>query len=187
MTDKKLTRCFVALDLPRRVINEIREIQKLLKKRISFNCKYTEPENLHLTLKFLGEISEEQIDEVKKRLSEITMNDFEVGLGKVGSFESRFSYIIWVELNNSFVRELQKKIDDKLKNLFQSEFRFMGHITIVRARKMTNSKELKQYLKTIKPRKLGIKIDRFFLKKSDLKETGPEYSDLEVYELSNKP
>jgi len=186
MEEEKLTRCFVALDLPGQVINEIRRIQFQLKKRIKFNCKYTEPENLHLTLKFLGEINDKAIDDVKKKLREIKFNNFDVSLGDVGIFQSRKSYVIWVDLNNKFVRKLQKLIDDKLKDLFKSEYRFMGHVTIVRSKKMKIlSKELKHYLSTIKPKKVKFNISKFFLKKSELFETGPVYSDLEEYNLES--
>ncbi len=184
MEREKLTRCFVALDLSRQVINEIRRIQFQLKKQIKFNCKYTEPENLHLTLKFLGEINDKAIDDVKKKLKEIEFSNFDVSLGEVGAFQSRQSYVIWVELNNKFIRKLQKLVDNKLKDLFKSEHRFMGHITIVRSKKMKlPSKELKSYLSTIKPKKIKFNINKFFLKKSELFETGPVYSDLESYGL----
>ena len=57
-------RCFIALDLPREAIKRIEEIQELIKKKNLFAGKFTESDNLHLTLKFLGEISEEQIREI---------------------------------------------------------------------------------------------------------------------------
>ena len=87
-------RCFIAIDLPREVINSIKDIQKLLKKQSLFNGNFTEPENLHLTLKFLGEIEEEKVEGVKKRLKEIKFDEFESGLGEVGVFSKKFIKII---------------------------------------------------------------------------------------------
>ena len=55
-------RCFIALDLPVEIIKEIKKIQKELPEFIG---KKTESENLHLTLKFLGEVSEEKIKEIR--------------------------------------------------------------------------------------------------------------------------
>ena len=51
-------RCFIALDIPDNIIEEIRKIQEQLKKENLFSGKYTDLNNVHLTLKFLGEINE---------------------------------------------------------------------------------------------------------------------------------
>ena len=61
------TRCFIALDLPREIINHVKEIQRLIKKKNLFIGKFTESENIHLTLKFLGEIDKKKIKQVKKQ------------------------------------------------------------------------------------------------------------------------
>ena len=92
--ENKGMRCFIALDLPREVINEIKDIQTNIQKQNLFIGKFTEPENLHLTLKFLGEIGETEIEEVKKRLQEIKMPEFEVSLGETGIFSKKFIIIL---------------------------------------------------------------------------------------------
>ena len=84
--EKKLERCFIAIDLPREAINSIKDIQKLLKKQSLFNGKFTETENLHLTLKFLGEIDEEKIGGIKKKLREIKFDEFlQFGFNKLST------------------------------------------------------------------------------------------------------
>jgi 2'-5' RNA ligase len=55
MEEEKI-RSFIAIELPREAINYIKQLQGLIKKQNLFTGKFTEPENLHLTLKFLGEI-----------------------------------------------------------------------------------------------------------------------------------
>lgn len=174
-------RCFIALDLSREAINYIEDIQKLLKKKNFFNGKFTETENVHLTLKFLGEIDEEKVEEVKKRLREVKMQSFEAELGEVGLFSRKFIKIIWMKLENC--DKLQKEIDKKLKDLFEPEYRFMSHITIVRVRSVRDRKALIEYIKNMKVKKIKFKIDKFFLKKSTLMPEGPVYEDLESYEL----
>ena len=62
--------------MPKEVIDEIAGIQKLLLKKTLFSGKLTESSNLHLTLKFLGEVSDEKIEEVKKKLGEIKFSEF---------------------------------------------------------------------------------------------------------------
>jgi len=177
-------RCFVALDLPREVMNHIHDIQNQIKRQNLFTGKFTDIETLHLTLKFLGEIEPQKVEEVKKRLKEIKFPAFEVKLGRVGAFPSNYrGYIrvIWVELIGAY--NLQKQIDEVLKDIFQPEFRFMGHITLARVKSVGDKKALIDYLSHIKPKDLKFKVDKFFLKKSTLESEGPVYGDLEEYKL----
>jgi len=176
-----LIRSFIAIDLSREAINEIKRLQEILRKKNLFTGKFTEPENLHLTLKFLGEIREEKIEEVKKKLSEIKFESFEAHLDEVGVFSEKYVKIIWIKLGGKGVFDLQKNIDEKLIEIFEKEERFMSHITIARVRDVSNRKELLEYLKSVNSKELRFKVDRFFLKKSELKSSGPEYSDLGEY------
>ena len=112
-------RTFIALDLPREFIKEIQGIQKILKNKTLFTGKFTEPENLHLTLKFLGEVDEDKIEEVKKRLKEIRLDGFYIELGEIGVFSKSFIKIVWVKLNGKGVFNLQKEIDNGLKWMFK--------------------------------------------------------------------
>ena len=68
--EQKLIRAFIAIDFPDDVIKEVARVGEVLGKK-KFTGKMTELENLHLTLKFLGEIDEERVKEVQKRLKEI--------------------------------------------------------------------------------------------------------------------
>ena len=186
--EQEKIRCFISLDLPREAINHIKEIQRLIKKRNLFIGKFTEPENLHLTLKFLREIDEKMIEKIKERLSKINFKNFEANLGEVGVFSSRYSSyikVIWIKLNGKGVFDLQKQIDECLKDLFEPEFRFMSHITIARVRKVFDKRILVEYLKKIKTKKIRFEIDKFFLKKSELFSEGPVYKDMESYGLSS--
>ena len=177
-----LKRCFIALELSREAINEIKRIQKLLEKQRLFAGKFTEPENLHLTLKFLGEISNEKIEEVKNRLKEIKIDKFNAELGEVGVFSKSFVKIIWIKLNGK-VFGLQKEIDEKLKDLFEKEERFMSHVTIARVKNTADKKKLFEYLESINPSKISFKVEKFYLKKSELTSEGPVYEDIKEYEL----
>ncbi len=179
-------RVFIALDLSREAINEIKRIQEIIRKRILFIGKFTEPENLHLTLKFLGEIDEKKVGEVKERLREIKFENFEAELADVGVFSKKFIKIIWIKLNGKKVFELQREIDDKLKDLFEPEQRFMSHITIARVKNVKDRKELIEYLKNMKGKKIKFKVDRFFFKKSELFPEGPIYKVIERYSAEKK-
>jgi 2'-5' RNA ligase len=181
---KNLIRCFIALELSREAIEETENIQKIVKGKKLFAGKFTDPENLHLTLKFLGEISEEKLGEVKKKLKEIKFKEFQASLGEVGTFINRYNSILWIKLQGKEIWDLQKEIDNRLVELgFVSEERFMSHITIARMKKIFGKRELLEYVKNIKVKKINLKIKDFCLKKSELKPEGPVYSDLEKYSL----
>lgn len=180
---KKLTRCFIAIEMPREAINEVDEIQKLIKKRNFFYGKFTEPENLHLTLKFLGEISDEQIAEVREKLEKINLNSFEASLGELGFFSKRALRILWIKLMGKQIWELQKLIDDRLGKIFPKEERFMGHITLARIKKVVNRAGFLDYVKSLKHRAIKFKVSEFILKKSELTPEGPTYSDIDKYKL----
>jgi RNA 2',3'-cyclic 3'-phosphodiesterase len=176
-----MARVFVAVDLPREAINEILRIQNIIKKKTLFTGKLTEGENLHLTLKFFGEITEEQINEIKIRLKDIKFNEFIARTGELGVFNPDFIKIIWIKLNGRGIFELQKEIDKKLSDLFLPENRFMSHITIARVKNVGDKKAFVGYLTSIKPKEIEFSVDKFFLKKSELAPLGPKYEDIETF------
>lgn len=179
---EKLTRCFIAIELPRQAADCIEEIQKLLKKKNFFAGKFTEPENLHLTLKFLGEIEESKIEEVKKKLREIKLPCPEASLAELGTFINKYNSILWIKLNGKEIWNLQNIIDDKLAEIgFAREERFMSHITLARMKKIYSKNEFLEYIKNIKVKKIKFIVKDFVLKKSELKEEGPVYSNIEKY------
>jgi 2'-5' RNA ligase len=177
--EENLTRCFIALELNREAITEIEEVQKIIKKKNFFYGKFTEPENLHLTLKFLGEISEEKILEIKKKLSEVKIKKFEVKLGEFGVFSEDFLRILWIKLMGKEIWELQSEIDKKMSETgFEKEKRFMSHITIARIKKAIDKKIFLSYIGGLKHREISFVVKDFCLKKSELKEDGPVYTDI---------
>jgi RNA 2',3'-cyclic 3'-phosphodiesterase len=178
-----MARLFIAIDLPLEITNEIERVAKLIWKNTLFNGKLTEGANLHLTLKFLGEITDEKILEVRKRLSEIKFSEFFCELGEIGVFNRDFIKIIWIKLNGKGIWDLQKQIDEKLEGLFEKEKRFMSHITIARVKNVKNKSGFLDYLKSVKPKNIKFKVSDFTLKKSELLPQGPKYEDLGRYSL----
>ena len=180
-----MIRSFLSLDLPENVKEEIVKIQDIIKKEDLFHGKYTEKENLHLTLKFLGEIDEETVVKVKETLEKVKVNSFEASITQVGVFSPEQVRIVWLKLDDADA--LQKEIDHFLQDLFPKEQRFMGHITIARVKKVFDKEKLIETLKKInleKIQKQKIKFDEFFLKKSILTTQGSLYSVIKKYNLN---
>lgn len=171
-------RVFISIDIPEEIKSEILKIQDKLPE---FYGKKTEPENLHLTLKFLGEIDDKKVEEIKERLKEIKYNSFESEIDSIGVFSPGFIKIIWLHLTNC--GDLQKKIDYSLKDLFKPEKRFMSHLTIARVKKVSNKKLFLEKLKKIRIPEWIFKVDSFYLMESKLSEKGPKYSVIEKYNL----
>jgi 2'-5' RNA ligase len=77
-----------------------------------------------------------------------------------------------------------EKIDEVLSDTYQIEARFMSHITLARVKHVSSKKELIEYLKSVKSKDISFEVDKFFLKKSELKLEGPVYTDIENYDFS---
>ena len=166
-------RAFIAIDLPIEIRKKIKQIQKKLPEFIG---KKTEINNLHLTLKFLGEIDKKKLTEIKKRLDEIKFNKFETEIDIVGVFSEEFIKIVWLHMTNC--EELQKLIDEKLSGLFPKEERFMSHLTIGRVKYVKDKKSFLEKIRKIKIDEIKFVVNSFVLKKSLLTTNGPVYENL---------
>ena len=131
--EKKLHRIFIAIDFPEEVVKEVARVQDVLGTR-KFTGKMTELENLHLTLKFLGEIDDEKLGKIREKLKEIEFVEFEARLDRIGSFSFRGNpRIVWIRIGGKGIFGLQKRIDEKISEVgFKIEDRFMSHMTIAR-------------------------------------------------------
>ena len=173
-------RCFIGIDLPIVAIKEIQKIQKKLEP--NFTGRLTSSENLHLTLKFLGEIEEDVINDVKKRLVSIKHPPFKLTLKEPGVFSRKFIKIIWIKVSGV---PLQSLVDSSLNEFFELENRFMGHITIARVKKITDKNSLLKLVNCTKINKVIFVVNDFYLKHSILTKEGPIYKDIQRYKLRN--
>ena len=176
----KKIRCFISIDIPEEVKIRIKKIQEKLP---DFFGKKTELNNLHLTLKFLGEIDEEKIEKIKEELKKVKFNKFQTEAKHAGFFNNKKYGVIWLYLSDC--ENIQKAVDGQLEDLFQRERRFMSHLTIARVKKkLKDKKKFLEQLNKIKIEKINFVVDRFKLKKSTLTSEGPVYETLEEYGLN---
>ncbi|MBU4303753.1 MAG: RNA 2',3'-cyclic phosphodiesterase [Candidatus Omnitrophica bacterium] len=132
-------RLFIAIRLPENIRKEISLLQLRLGKTAR-RVKWVAPENIHLTLKFIGEAQEEQVENITRAMAEAVkgINPFVISLAALGAFPSlREARVIWVGINKG--REESEKIAQRLqvslKNIApQDDKPFKSHITIGRVK-----------------------------------------------------
>ena len=175
-------RYFIAIDLSEDIKDYLYNLQKEIGNSLA-KIRWIEKNNLHLTLKFLGDIDEIKISNVKKILSNVKFEPFEVKIEKIGVFPSEnYVRVIWVGLNTTNkVIELQKDIDSALLNLFPKEQRFESHLTIGRVKLIKDKVKFIEKLKKIKIKDLYFNINKFRIYKSTLTRNGPIYEVIEEY------
>lgn len=175
-------RCFLAVDLPEEVRNELAELQNEIKK-LGVVAKFVEKENLHLTLQFFGEISDKAAKEIEKKLGSLSFSKIKANLGQIGFFpNNNFINIIWVSLEPSETfRQLFEEINLNLK---MKDKRFESHITLARVKKIKDKEEFLNKIDKIKVKGISFEVKRFVLKKSTLTSKGPIYEDVKEFKLS---
>ena len=172
-------RSFVAIEISSdKIINSISKFQS----EININAKPVEPHNLHFTLQFLGEISQETAEKVMMSLNAVKFSRFIVNLKGIGVFPKLKSpRIIWVgtdENGGNSLIELANKVENTLTPLgFSVDKPFKPHITVFRIKNKIGNigKEMDKF----KLIDFGMQeITEFKLKQSVLGSKGPVYYNL---------
>ena len=173
-------RAFVSINIPENIKKQILEIQTKLPE---FFGKKTESENLHLTLKFLGEISNEKIGEIREKLRKVRYSNYQTYLDYSGFFDNQKYGVVWLHLPNC--EGLQKILDETLYEIgFEKESRFMSHLTIARIKKVADKEKFIEEIKQIKIPKVSFQVNGFYLMKSELCRDKRKYSIIEEYALN---
>jgi len=175
-------RLFIAIDIPKDIQNKIRKTQNQIKKYVIGT--FPKPENLHLTLKFLGEVSEDDKDKLIQELKKIKFKSFKLNLKGIGTFPSEnYIRIIWIGSENNDIAKLAKTIEEPLKKFkFKKDHNYKTHLTIARVKNIPDKTVLIDNLTTLKEKDFGtFTIDSIKLYKSVLQTTGPVYTLIETF------
>lgn len=184
-------RSFICIVLPEELKAKIAELQSGL-KREPVDVSWTKPENVHLTLKFLGEVEEARLEQVKEAVNQAAQAHarFELIAHGCGVFPSEKNpRVLWVGLKDESgaLQPLVQKIEERLGAVgFAEEDRpFRAHLTIGRVRSGRNARELAQKLIATNFPAHRITVERLVLMRSDLKPTGAVYTPLHSAELQS--
>ena len=173
-------RTFVAVEITDGVVLD--SIKKL-QDEIKVAAKPVEIHNMHFTLLFLGDITEEMAKKVQAQLETIQFSSFDIGFVGVGAFpKPKFPRVIWIGLDKGGEKlvELAKIIEQKLAPLgFKSDKPFKPHATIFRIK--DKSGDITDQISKYNNVKFGTqRVSAIKFKQSVLTSNGPIYSDIGV-------
>jgi len=177
-------RCFIAIDLPEHAKSRIfHEIESLKKKNL-FDGTFSGKDNIHLTMGFLGDLTSEKIEIVKKKLREVDFTTFKCRVGKSGLFDDEKRIrVIWLEIFSEHLLKFEKEISEKLPEFFSDYENFSPHVTIARVKSVYDRKGLLENIRNIRVKNLDFEVSEFFLMKSELTQGGPKHKILEKFDL----
>jgi 2'-5' RNA ligase len=182
-------RSFICIVLPEELKAKIAELQSGL-KREPVSVSWTKPENVHLTLKFLGDVEETRLEQVKEAISQTAQAHarFELIAHSCGVFPNEKNpRVLWVGLKDEsgVLSPLVAEIEERLSRIgFAKEDRpFRVHLTIGRVRSRGNAQELARKLIASDFPAHRFPVERIVLMRSDLKPTGAVYTPLHSAEL----
>ena len=177
-------RLFIAIDLPDNVKDYLYCLQRSFNKDNS-KIIWVYKKNLHLTLKFLGEVNTSRLDGLKELLQKIKFKEFSATLNGFGAFPSLESpNVLWVGLEpKGEIIKLARYVDEETLLFSKSDVQFKTHLTIGRVKIIKFKSEFAEQLKRIKIEKIKFKISSFTLYKSTLNNQGAVYEKLEEYKF----
>ncbi len=182
-------RAFIAMDMDdQKVRSSIMAFQEKLAST-GADLKIVDTQNLHFTLLFLGEISEEEASLIVGKLLEIRLPSFGVEFAGTGVFPSPHRInVIWVGVDAGSQAKLKQVADGVVSSLsglrFKPDKQFSPHLTVARVKSGRERDKLLEVIRDSAGMKFGTQLfTEFKLKKSDLTGSGPIYTDLQRFKL----
>ena len=185
-------RAFIAFKMPEEVIASLEDLQRALKQQ-GLKFSWVHPENIHLTLKFLGDISAEEIPAVKRVIQDVSLSQkgFSLEAKGLGVFPTvKKARVLWSGIHGDLKRlgDFQANLDRALADMgIKPEKRsYRGHLTLGRIKEHVDGRALalaiSRFGSFASP---SFKAERLILFKSDLKPSGAVYQELFAENLSN--
>ena len=177
-------RCFISVDIEdQSLLDALEEAQRRLERTGAY-LKCVERENIHVTVRFLGDVREGLVGELQRLISGVGFTPFRVELSGLGAFPNlRRPRVVWTGISDG-VEELIgifRRLEPKLVGLgFKPEARgFSPHITLARVRSGRNRERLAGELAAHADEAFGeFEVEHIRLKKSILTPRGPIYSTI---------
>ena len=185
-------RIFIALDIPAEIRSQIREYMER-GRPYAPEARWARPEGLHVTLKFVGEVSEAKVQEIKSALVAVKAQPFDVTFSGAGFFPTAKSpRVFWIGVEGGEpLPRLARAIDDTTHRLgiAKEERAFSPHLTLARSADRSGRSHLLRPLQHLLEREpvpqFGtMTAQEFWLYRSELARGGSKYTKLERYEIA---
>jgi RNA 2',3'-cyclic 3'-phosphodiesterase len=189
-------RSFIAIELPENVKVHLAQLENNLKKDCKYNIKWVNPDNLHLTLKFLGNIETNKVELIVQTIRDTLVGDrpFILNLDNLGVFpDLKNIHVIWIGLGGELdtLKIIQSKIESNLVPLgFIIEKRpFTAHLTLARVAENASYEDRQILARSISKieleKNISFNVNSISLMKSQLARTGPTYTRLSLIEIKS--
>ncbi len=182
-------RAFVAIDLPPEVLQCLDDVSQQLRHELGeASVRWVPVENIHLTLKFLGDVSESNIDMLTDFLQSIVSNvkQFEISVGGLGAYpKPHRPRVIWVGVEAPpELMIAQRSVESEISRLGYARERrpFNPHLTIGRVSRHSTNQDIRNIADVIKTQTVGYlgsaRVMAFHIYRSDLKSSGAIYTKM---------
>ena len=177
-------RSFIAVDVDdERLKQQFAEFQKMLLDA-GADVKLVAPENMHLTLRFLGEIDEGIVQEVTDAMNLVGFQSFDIRFKGAGAFPSLSRInVVWVGIaaGDEELAKIAERLEPKLRaiGIPSDKKGFSPHLTVARVRTGRNKDRIAELLSELREKDFGsMRAESIMLKKSVLTPNGPIYSTI---------
>lgn len=177
-------RSFMAFDIENPDVHRKLAKAQALLVQTGADLKLVETENIHITMRFLGDVTQVMVDKIFDEMKKIQFTPFNVQLKGVGVFPSlNYPRVVWAGITQG--ADQLRSVFDQLEPRFRAlgfapdQYGFSPHLTIARVRSGKNKAQLAAFVKENANLEFGnIKAECLRLKKSVLSPKGPSYSTL---------
>lgn len=185
----EVIRAFIAINLSPDVLERIEQVALDLKKRMnSVPIRWVPTDNIHLTLKFLGNVSTANLELLKDILGNVASNHHEcdISVGGIGVFPKPHNpRVIWVGMEvPQELFNLQREIEIETARMgYSREHRpFSPHLTFGRVSRNASTEDVHIIAESLENYKVGFlgatRVRTVYLFRSDLKPEGAEYTPI---------
>ena len=185
----QIMRTFISLDVnDSNIIDNVLNFYDILSDFHS-SIRLVNPNQLHFTLKFLGDVSSDGVKKISNLLSEINTKKFSVTFNSIGVFPNYNTLsIIWMGVDNNsvkFIDSLSNNVNTALCALYKfDDIKFIPHVTLCRLKNLKNKSKLVSLLKNNSDLIFGTQeFHNFSLKSSKLTDKGPLYTTLSNFKF----
>jgi 2'-5' RNA ligase len=177
-------RTFCAIELPPEVREQLASHAKQLREAIpQASASWSKPENVHLTLKFFGNVAKDKLTRISEAATRVAseFSPFQIRIGGTGVFPRRSRpQVLWVGVEDSSGRlsDLQQRLEDEFARAgFPKEDRgYRPHLTIARLRRPEDARDLAEAHIKKKFDFIEVSVNEFLLFRSQLSPKGSIYT-----------